>query len=487
MLTIKLLTVSKRKNSTLQPDTTGAREESVSLKQPTSEEAPSFLLNWESGAFPYNYLVWDSHYYWVNNVTYERNNLIRLDCTLDVLATYKSYILSSTQFVAYSNVASGDSTKLFPDRRIMTSANAAYVAQTDAAVPILSQSGYYVLSVLGQNGCELYQMSRSDLQQLLASVQSRNVSGMVNDIINSVSFDPDDMGLNFESLTEALVHSDILGNAFGNAVSCIRSCIWVPFNSSYGAGTPKTIYLGNYDTNITATPITAPIVAGSVSVPVNRHYTYPDWRQVTCEDLYLYLPLVGVVNLNTDELAGVTSIDLDWSAAITDGTISYQVSTGAGYIIGTYGGSCCANFPLGINQQASAGQIVNTAVAGLTKITGGLAMGSIPTIDAAANAVLTAYEVADLSHSTSPTVIGGMGGGSGSRLDLTAHVLTRAYDTVIEPSAMAATMGVPTQKPLTLSSCSGYCQCANAHVAAPAHGDSLNVIDMFLNSGFFIE
>jgi hypothetical protein len=53
---------------------------------------------------------------------------------------------------------------------------------------------------------------------------------------------------------------------------------------------------------------------------------------------------------------------------------------------------------------------------------------------------------------------------------------------------MQQTMGLPTMKPMALSGCSGYCQCANAHVAATgAEAQELDEIDAYLNSGFYIE
>ena len=43
-------------------------------------------------------------------------------------------------------------------------------------------------------------------------------------------------------------------------------------------------------------------------------------------------------------------------------------------------------------------------------------------------------------------------------------------------------------KPLALSTLTGYCECANAHVAASgAEAQELDEIDAFLNSGFYIE
>ena len=48
-------------------------------------------------------------------------------------------------------------------------------------------------------------------------------------------------------------------------------------------------------------------------------------------------------------------------------------------------------------------------------------------------------------------------------------------------------MGLPTMKPISLSTLTGFCQCANAHVEAPAQASELDAIDRYLNSGFYIE
>ena len=54
--------------------------------------------------------------------------------------------------------------------------------------------------------------------------------------------------------------------------------------------------------------------------------------------------------------------------------------------------------------------------------------------------------------------------------------------------AMQQTMGLPTMKTMALSTLTGYCQCANARVAATgAEAEELTEIDAYLNSGFYIE
>ena len=57
----------------------------------------------------------------------------------------------------------------------------------------------------------------------------------------------------------------------------------------------------------------------------------------------------------------------------------------------------------------------------------------------------------------------------------------------VNPNDMKDTMGLPTMKPMSLSTLTGYCQCANAHVEADLPAPILNEIDAYLNSGFFIE
>ena len=100
---------------------------------------------------------------------------------------------------------------------------------------------------------------------------------------------------------------------------------------------------------------------------------------------------------------------------------------------------------------------------------------------------IAAYDVANTQATTHFSCIGGIGGGAGCGLDLDVTCYTVAHDTVVAPADMQQTMGVPTMKPTLLSGLTGYCQCANAHVSAPAMGPELDAIDTYLNSGFYIE
>ena len=227
----------------------------------------------------------------------------------------------------------------------------------------------------------------------------------------------------------------------------------------------------------------------SVTIP----WQYSDWRRTVCEEVYLYLPLVGLVNIPSDEIVNESSIDIQWSATATDGCIAYRITAG-NQVIGTYGANCSVNVPLGISQQASAGEIVQSAIPAVQNtVSGGIqgaakggALGAIGGV--VSNLAVGAYDVANVALTRHNSCIGGIGGGAGVGLSLDATCFTVAHPTSLAPADMATTMGLPTMKPYALATLTGYCQCANAHVAASgAEAQELDEIDAYLNSGFYIE
>lgn len=265
----------------------------------------------------------------------------------------------------------------------------------------------------------------------------------------------------------------------------------MPFLLSAFSGSSTPIWLGDYDTTEAGFELNASPTTGSQTVSIP--WQYSDWRRGICEDVYLYLPLVGLVSLSADSLTHASTITVEYSATGTDGVICYRVIAG-GEIIGTYGGQCSANYPIGINQQASAGQLAQSIISGGEKMVNAAINSSLsPTSVAgsvagvALEGAAAAYNTMDVAMTKNLTCIGGIGGGAGVglSLDLVCYVVT--HPTSINPADMALTMGRPTMQPMQLGSLTGFCQCANAHVEAAAMSHELDAIDYYLNSGFFIE
>lgn len=485
MPTVSFGTFSKRRNSTKQPATL-SDQRTVRLKETTSVDHPTFILTGDQ--FDYNYAQWGSRYYFIEDIRSAHNGLTEVDCILDVLATYKTEILVSTQYVAYSSVSGG---AWLADTRlpVLKSVNAA--KSTSAISSLFNENGFYVLTCVGKDGCNTFAADITNLHALLDRINDWS-DDIIDDIFGE-TYDFSSVEDGLESLGQMMTRTGVVGNAYEAAPSCIRSCIWVPFFPTPFVNTGKQLFLGQFDTGLTLFTLNATPVKDTITVNIPWHFS--DWRRSYCEDVYLYLPLVGMVALASDNLVQNTSITVKYSATATDGCVCYQIISG-NQIIGSYGGQCSANYPIGISQQASAGAIAQTAFEGLHKTVnaGFSAASNINPIGIAGGVVDTAmtgieagYNTIDVAMSRNNSCIGGVGGGAGAGLDLNVTCYTVAHDTVINPTDMQQTMGIPTMKPVLLSSCTGYCQCVNAHIDAPAMASELDAIDSFLNSGFYIE
>lgn len=522
--------IAKRKNSTLQPTLNTSFD--VLLKSPTSLHTPTFTIN--AASFDYNYLKWGDRYYFVTDVVSRNNSLWEVSAVIDVLATFKADILASTQYVTYSSVA-GNS--WLADTRIPV-LKSTIASKSGATLPFIDTNGFYVLSVVGGDtgvgGCEVFAVNKStlnDLIQRIATWSGDDITAIMSGVtINPPSFNPpsvttpsstatngecftdlinslknmiDSMGYVATSvqnsandimkkIQEASSKTGFIGNAFANAPNCIRSCIWVPFDLGSFTGASGVIYLGKYDTGEAGFKVNPTPTSGSVSVSIPWHFS--DWRRGVCEDVYLYLPFVGMVSFSADSLTNVSSIAVKYSVTATDGNICYEVIAG-NEILGTYGGNASTNYPIGINQQASAGEVFTALVGGVQKTVSAAVESSLSPLSAAGaigqmalNIGLAAYDVKNVQNSTHFSCVGGIGGGAGVGLDLSITCYTVAHNTIINPSDMKDTMGLPTMKPMALTTLTGYCQCANAHVAADgAESQELDELDAYLNGGFYIE
>lgn len=485
MPTVNFGSFSKRRNSTKQPASL-SDQRTVRLKETTSFDAPTFIITGYD--FNYNYAQWGNRYYFIVDVRSVHNGLTEIDCVLDPLATYKAEILASTQYVAYSSISGG---AWLADTRLPVLKSVTAAKQTAAISSLFNEPGFYVLTCVGKDGCNTFAADITNLHALLDRINDWS-DDIVNDIFGE-TYDFSSVEDGLESLGQMMTRTGVIGNAYEAAPSCIRSCIWVPFFPTPFVNTGKELFLGQFDTGISLFTLNASPVKGSISVGIPWHFS--DWRRSYCEDVYLYLPLVGMVALASDNLVQQSSITVKYSATATDGCVCYQIVSG-NQIIGSYGGQCSANYPIGISQQASAGAIAQTAFEGLHKtvnagfsaasqlhpvaIAGGVA-------DTAMTGIEAAYNTIDVAMSRNNSCIGGVGGGAGAGLDLNVTCYTVAHDTVINPSDMQQTMGLPTMKPLQISQCSGFCQCVNAHVEASAMAAELDAIDAMLNSGFYIE
>ena len=104
MFDVYLLKFNKNRRTTEQPNITGVTPTSAKLKAPCSilspileiQVSPSTQGNWVDGN--YAYIPDFKRYYFITNIVLD-GNIINIYCTVDELATWKTAIRSSTQYV----------------------------------------------------------------------------------------------------------------------------------------------------------------------------------------------------------------------------------------------------------------------------------------------------------------------------------------------------------------------------------------------------
>ena len=102
---------SKDTRSTARPSN-GRTINGIVFKENTSRENPVLKLS-SSGLdndYDWNYIHILGSYYYINDIVFVNNDIFELHCSIDVLATYKTEIEASTQYIVRStnyNFANG--------------------------------------------------------------------------------------------------------------------------------------------------------------------------------------------------------------------------------------------------------------------------------------------------------------------------------------------------------------------------------------------
>lgn len=481
-ITIKLGTFSKRINSTKQPTLSGFTDFDCVLKDTTSVDNPTFLIS-AADLEGYNYASWGTRYYFVSALRSIRNNLWEVDCSLDVLATYKSNILATTAYVIYDTVSNTE----LPDNRLPIKTTKSISVST-AACPFVPDGGCFILSLTGSNGSTgVYKATQGQLAALIDDVSDiwdnlfnypdapdkpdvpeYDEFDFTKNIALALQYWADDFMWYVEYIKRAICQ--FFGS--GDLAQNIRECRYIPFNVGVTGGS-TTIYLGTFETQQSLGKLNTETVhrTASVSIPWQAN----DFRRRSpYTEVYLYLPYIGMIKLSSENLVGQSSISVAYTLALRDGSLICTVSSG-GEILGQYSGNVGASVPIGvsnINLPKAAQSVVAGAQSAVNKNLGGVGM-----------AVLNFADAVTPNFSS----IGGLDGiaGIGANQNITCY--TVFHDTVVAPNSELLTIGSPTMAPKALATLTGFCQCMDAHVEAPAMDNELEAIDNYLNSGFFIE
>lgn len=436
---------SKAINSTKQP--TGGRSINVTLKEGCSVLNPIFILHGYS--LSDNYVKWGSRYYYIDDIVILHNEVAEYHCSTDALATYKSDIGGTAQYILR---AANQYNPYVIDGK--------YPAQADTDVSDLllnglavDDTGIYVLGVVGgdsTNTVSYYTMGASAFSSLMQALF-------------------DDTYLNAADISVELQKELV------NPFQYIVSCYWYPFTTQQIAGNMAQIKFGWWDSGVYGGLLSESqrIVTLEDTFSPPRHPqaatrgTYLNDSPYTRYTLNCYS--FGSIPLSpspfVDGEAGAIEIDVD----VFTGIAQMYVSCSGGRLF-----TAISQFgvPIQINQ--------NTAniVGGALSLAGGLVGLAYGNVVGAAQGVVSALS------SAMPQVQSQ--GANGSKVAFMAIPnIVAEFRQIAEEDNV--TMGRPLCAPRTPAALGGYMECANVDLNTSASKAEKQEIVSYMEGGFFYE
>lgn len=498
---INLYTFSKRRNSTKQPTGTGTSVP-ITYKEGSNLHSPRIELyghNGDGGNIPFNYAEIEGNYYYITNAIYPDSVHCELSLELDVLATYKEDILTSTQFVEYS---SSQVNVNISDTRFVTS-NTLHSKNTTIQSPI-TKSGF------GQGGLFLLTYAGK-----IDSPQP--YTGMVSTVAMTTA--------NMYQLNKALMETDWteetnaeLLKVFQSPYSALISCRYagnVEIGSALGGS--QTVWLGNWNSGISASPISTRFINEMILLPIP--WQYADWRSGGgYTTIQINLPGFGLVEISPADCYKVQNLECHMLLDAVTGDLTYKIRTPdtvvegpptvviEGTILSTATCNVYAEVPLAFLTQSKQQAIGNVGLQVIEKAT------SMESVKSYLNFALFggssspmahlfesgATQLADKISGTigsigdsqlgSMTTKGSVGNIGGLPLlgDIEIRTIAKVPDNYEQFNTL---LGRPLMQARQLSTLSGYVQCRNASVALSRY-NSINEgaeISNLLNGGIYIE
>ena len=468
-LTLQAYHFSKRRNSLKRPAAESASFE-VLLKGGSSIIHPVFTLN--SDDFRYNYVEWYGRYYWVRDARSVRDNLWEVSCDIDVLATYRSEILSTTAFVEYS---SSNYNLYIPDpRTVMRNQNTATVSTANSG--LVSSGGTYIVGTIGTEtgtygATNYYCLSQDSVSQLCASLLD-NTSMMIE-----------------------------LKEYFSSAFDCLISCMYLPLSLNTSGTTVK---LGTYDTGVSAGKLVRDVVVNTSSISPDWLGDFRDGSPYT--RMVLFLPCCGAVAIEPSEFFR-SDIMINQAIDTHTGDICYTIYTPSGINpIATYAGNCGVSIPVSQYQQ-NTGKVINGVMSTANSFlkTLGEGISSIPAAVATAmsggavsggggnnlfngivDTIMSGAQTYMDAITLTPSMVGGFTSAAGQAVGVN-YVLTTYHAILSEGiTAKSSPGGLPCFQTLNLGGLSGYCKCSGASVGAAANDEVIDAINAYVNGGIYI-
>lgn len=480
-MTITLYQFTKRQNSTKQPTNSDTHVDvTCLLKEPSDEFKPVFQISTTYAS--YNYVKWGTRYYWITSKTYVTNDILEIHCTKDLLATYKTAIGSSSQYILRSSYAYNSYVvdNLYP---ITMERSGSYESIVKLADMWHARDGFYVMGLIcsAQSGQSIDNRIRRGnvVYLILTEAQARTLADQFNQLSGFLSsVKPSDFLVSFTyipismtGIAEAAAGSPAkihIGSSVGGWDLNVADCI--PYESvRYANG----IY------TYTPSPSFVSLPAHPDAGTRGEYLDYPPYTVLTA-----YLGPFGIVNLTQmDTSYGYYgSIYYNFTIDLCTGQAIFRFYD-TGIASDLTGATVSRIGRLGVPIQlvtSTYGNLSSTvsAIGSAIGLIGGIASG---------NAALAGSSAAGFvgSAAASMTPKTDSVGSNGSFAELyRPYILCQFFKTTDDDNA---DRGRPLCKVGTISSYPGYIMTSDCDIALLATDAEIISVRNQMNSGFFYE
>lgn len=458
-LTVQLTSFSKPFNSTAQPSTF-TKTCNCLLKDNCGITEPTFLLRLGAAENPtsYNYLYVSSwgRYYYVKEWTYIGETFDwAFDCELDVLATFKSQIGSSTQYVLRTSVSAqvdGDIIdNMYPQTANVTRSTASITSPfqaygTGTYSIVLGVIGKIASNSTNKTGINYYVLSASQFRSFFDAM----FSGVDYFNIDEISF----------NLAKAIV----------NPTDYVTTCRLFPF-AVPTAGTVE-MHFGWWNAEIYSSILSSTTVyewQGDITIPKHpQAATRGNFLNVSASRYELFSPLWGNIPINPASIAGATQLHL---------YVRVDCISGVGDLLISANSVTIEKTTTQVSTEVPIGQVSQNFVSAASSIAG--AAGSAMS----GNVIGLAAGLGDAAAHLIPQIrISGTVGNTGAYF--WAFILTGEFNNIVDANDVSE--GRPCCKMLNIGTTgTGYYQIRDAEVSTPGNSEENQQLKDIMESGFF--
>lgn len=492
-ITVTLYSFSKRENSTKRPSSSGTDYNCV-LIDDTSLMHPTFKL--EIGSNPiaknYCYVADFDRYYFINNIR-SFQGFWYIECTEDVLASYRGTIGSQTHYVLRAASAYDEyiSDAMYSAKAKMSgdhTESGSVMAWGTQHSYIVGITGYSQDVLTAQTGSvTYYQMNDAALYNFIYY--------LMHDI--SQWCDIQAQGYDDPGVQEALI----------NPIQYVVSCMGLPIAMQSGWTTATRIDFGYYTWNMSgpASGASTKIVPRAATVSESADITIHKHPQAATRGAYLnaqpfsdytfHCGPWGDIPVDPAALIDAEKLHYEILYDVCQGGGRLQVSPYASSVTWPnilYSGYAQVGVPIQLSQaiinpylssmqyerdyNAAFGSALGTASSAISLNVSGLADYQTNTVQIIYDATVNKYPSVQSS---------GSNGSMLSFVDQYKCFLNHHWYTVVDENLTE--LGRPLYQAKQLNTLTGYVLCQNADAAITGTKEEAQQINAYLNSGFFME